>query len=158
MIVESPLDRLGLDISMHNYWNSCWEAISTMTTVGYGDTFPRTPMGRIIGVVCSIFGVIAVSFILVVTNNTLNLTGPQASAHTVIRRLEVRERLKGLAVQILISINRKHSKDLESEFQRYSKIKVLIDNFRGLRRVYKNIGELNLFDDMNRNFASVYGH
>jgi hypothetical protein len=129
-----------------------------MTTVGYGDTFLRTPLGRIIRVSFSIFVVIAVSFILAVTNNTLNTNGLQASAYTVIKRLQVCERLKRLAIKILIAINRKHSKEFESEFQRYSKIKVLIDNFRSLRRVYKNIGDLNLFDDLNRNFASIFGH
>ncbi|EDO36643.1 predicted protein [Nematostella vectensis] len=35
-----------------------WWCIITMTTVGYGDTCPRTPFGRLVGACCAVFGVI----------------------------------------------------------------------------------------------------
>lgn len=34
-----------------------WWGITTLTTVGYGDTFPITPVGRIIGAVVAIMGI-----------------------------------------------------------------------------------------------------
>lgn len=45
---ESPLDAL-------------WWAVVTITTTGYGDQIPKTPLGRVTGIITMIFGVVIVS-------------------------------------------------------------------------------------------------
>ncbi len=37
------------DASIHSFWDAIWFSLITMTTVGYGDLSPVTPMGRILG-------------------------------------------------------------------------------------------------------------
>ena len=34
-----------------------WWAVATLTTVGYGDIFPVTSMGKILGSISAIFGI-----------------------------------------------------------------------------------------------------
>ena len=47
-----------INAQVNSYWDALWWAICTVSTVGYGDVFPITGLGRIIGAVLIIFGVI----------------------------------------------------------------------------------------------------
>jgi hypothetical protein len=44
-----------------------------MTTLGYGDFYPRTLIGRIIDVGLIVWGIFIVSLMVVVLTNTLNM-------------------------------------------------------------------------------------
>lgn len=50
-----------------------WWAISTMTTVGYGDVVPKTLYGRLIGGVCAVSGVVMMAVAIPVFVNTFLL-------------------------------------------------------------------------------------
>ena len=47
----------GINPNVGSYWDALWWAICTVSTVGYGDIFPMTGMGRVIGALLIIFGV-----------------------------------------------------------------------------------------------------
>ena len=57
---------LGTSQQDYSYiWNSMWLVMLTMTTVGYGDFFPRTHLGRFIIVLACFWGIFLISLMVV---------------------------------------------------------------------------------------------
>ncbi len=64
---------LGLNTICNDFLNSFWLILMTITTVGYGDYFPQTPLGRMIILVVAVWGTFIVSIMVVVVSNTLSM-------------------------------------------------------------------------------------
>ena len=47
----------GVNANVHNYFDSVWWAIVTMTTIGYGNIYPVTVAGRLIAIVLMFTGI-----------------------------------------------------------------------------------------------------
>lgn len=99
---ESPLS----EVSGQNYnsmWNCMWNVIITLTSVGYGDIFPKSTFGRIVGIIICFWGVFIVSFFVVTVTNMLNFSGSEEKAYNLLLRLYYKTELKREAVGVLQS-------------------------------------------------------
>ena len=67
--------------------NTIWNVIITMTTVGYGDIFPKTIMGRVIGVIIALWGLFLVSIFTVTLSNLFTFSHGEAKAFELSERL-----------------------------------------------------------------------
>jgi voltage-gated potassium channel len=47
----------GVNPSLHSFTDALWWAITTLSTVGYGDMYPVTPAGRLVAIVTMVLGV-----------------------------------------------------------------------------------------------------
>merc|ERR1712224_255558 len=93
MILESPLGRVYHESYNFTFFNSCWLAICTMTTVGYGDIYPRTIFGKIAAFACSMVGVAMISLIIGTINAFLNMDSIESSSYTVLKKLQLKEEI-----------------------------------------------------------------
>jgi potassium intermediate/small conductance calcium-activated channel subfamily N protein 2 len=62
-------------------------AIITVTTVGFGDYYPRTLFGRIIDVFLIIWGSFIISILVIVLTNYLNIDQAEKRSLIILRRL-----------------------------------------------------------------------
>jgi potassium intermediate/small conductance calcium-activated channel subfamily N protein 2 len=61
--------------------------IITVTTVGFGDYYPRTLFGRIIDVFLIIWGSFIISILVIVLTNYLNIDQAEKRSLIILRRL-----------------------------------------------------------------------
>jgi voltage-gated potassium channel len=49
--------EMDINQNVHGFWDSFWWAMTTVTTVGYGDIYPVTTGGRIVAIVLMLTGI-----------------------------------------------------------------------------------------------------
>ena len=82
------------------YWDGIWWGIVTVTTVGYGDIIPRTPLGRLMGIVLMLAGMGLISTLAAALTAYFVGQDDAASLHPIARRLdEINARLEKIERQ-----------------------------------------------------------
>lgn len=75
-----------------------------MTTVGYGDVYPKSYGGRLLGAIMCLWGVLLVSLFVVTITDTLEFDTCETNSYTLIQRLEYRENLRDEAARVISSM------------------------------------------------------
>jgi voltage-gated potassium channel len=60
----------GVDPNIHHAWDGFWWAVSTVSAVGYGDVVPTSFLGRMLGIILILIGIV---IFVVLTANILGL-------------------------------------------------------------------------------------
>jgi hypothetical protein len=77
--------------------------IITMTTVGYGDFFPKTFPAKIVGIFCMFYGVYLVSLFVITLLNVFEMDISNFRAYNLLQRLEMKDTIATRACNVLSS-------------------------------------------------------
>jgi len=165
-ICERPLNRdPTVDIEFNTYWNAMWCVILTMTTVGYGDVYARTMIGRAVSFIMCIWGISVVSIMVVTITNVLAMDNLEEKALVVLRRLELKREQKKEAAFILTNIaklgmNKKkisnpNLRDKKNE-EVVGDLKRHLNTFKQITRRIKGVEDnVGAYEEVNRQIGNV---
>jgi hypothetical protein len=92
-VFEGPLSQVsGQNFNLLS--NACWNVIITLTTTGYGDIYPKSTLGRFVGLVICFWGTFMVSFFVVSVNNIFTMKPSEERSFNILLRLHLKEELK----------------------------------------------------------------
>ena len=90
-------DDNGRKMDFDYVWNAMWMIVITMTTVGYGDFFPQTHMGRFVVVIACFCGVFLVSMMVVTLTESSEFSKSERRAYEILSRLKAKDESKHYA-------------------------------------------------------------
>lgn len=167
--------------NLTNYSNAIWYSLATLTTVGYGDLFPGTVYGRMIGYVLMltsifIFGLLIGQLTTLMTtireNKKMGYSGTSFSNHAVIIGWNefgwhVVDQLVGVGRKVAVVTNKKDDVELIQEKYGNKNVFVLFSDYNNYELLKKSnienatITFINMDDDTEKlvyvlNLKKVY--
>jgi potassium intermediate/small conductance calcium-activated channel subfamily N protein 2 len=128
-ILEGPLSEAS-NQDFNNFQNAMWNVVVTLATVGYGDFYMKTILGRIVGLVVCFWGTFVVSYFVVTVTSMLTFAAPEEKSYMLLLRLHYKEELKQYAVNVLTQAFKQRAVRLKEPDNEDSNLQALRD-FRG---------------------------
>ena len=99
LVCEKPFIRNAEVYIAGNYFidsdlNAMWNIIITMTTIGYGDLYPKTTLGRSFVFLISIWGIFVISLLVLTITSTLSLSNLELKSINVMERVFIKTTMK----------------------------------------------------------------
>lgn len=122
MNFESPLNEYlallnnGSSAQAFTLWNSIWYVVITMTTVGFGDYFARSHVGRLAAVLSIFWGIFLTSMMVVTLTNSMTLDAKETRAFNILYRIKARKNLEDKATFMVTQLIR--ARALAKDFER----------------------------------------
>jgi hypothetical protein len=154
-------------------WNGFWCIIITILTVGYGDFYPQTNLGRIIAMLACLWGTFLISLMVVSLTVSVEFTNQEQKAYDEIKRGELYNNLKTKALTLIklavmlkdFPENREDIKDQEVRVKYINvldKFKYKLNSFRTTRKFViskqHEITAENILFKLNENVSTEMEH
>lgn len=92
---------LDNEIKFENFSNGIWVIFVAITTVGYGDIFPQSHIGRLLVVSAIFLGTFLVSLTIVAFTSLSSFDKNELRSFGFLKRIVIKERLKHIAGEII---------------------------------------------------------
>jgi hypothetical protein len=144
-ILSEPMQYPFEKTSFDNYGNCIWYVFVTMTTVGYGDMFPKTTSQRIIGCLIALAGTVLIALLVSFFQDLFTLTSLEKETLNFEKRVELRQEIMADSAEyfkdnMLYVINKKKMENGILNYNEINKNKIikLLKNKIESRDKFKN--------------------
>jgi hypothetical protein len=86
------------------YTDTFWVIIITMMTVGYGDIYPNTHLGRMISFLSALTGMLIVSLLIISLSYVVEFSPKEKKAHNLIKKLEANNEMKKISSTLVKTV------------------------------------------------------
>lgn len=121
-----------------------------MATVGYGEFFPISNFGRIVGILACLWGVFIVSIFVVTLNNLLEFTKQEEKSYDVLCKLAYKDDLRMKAVNVILSAQRQKVERQKDDLD-INNLAIVFRDFRknifSLKQISKRVR--SMYEDYN---------
>lgn len=134
------------------FGNAIWCVIATMSTVGYGDFFPVTDAGRLVGFFTCIWGVLTMSLTAVTFSNLLALNQGESTSLQMLERLWFKESLKKKAAFVLtssvrLSLMKIRGASKNKIWAQFIKFRLFLKDFQNFKILKKTLYDYDSYTD-----------
>eukprot|EP01017_Pseudomicrothorax_dubius_P007363 TRINITY_DN12282_c0_g1_i4.p1 TRINITY_DN12282_c0_g1~~TRINITY_DN12282_c0_g1_i4.p1 ORF type:complete len:308 (+),score=26.56 TRINITY_DN12282_c0_g1_i4:473-1396(+) len=144
--LTNPDDPLDMDFG--NYWNCIWNIVITMSTIGFGDYYPRTIPGRVVIALTGMWGLIVFSLLVTTVMNFITMDPIESKVYTIIERLRSKRKMKNQSQRIIAEAFRMKAlrrRGIEVKDKEVSDLHLSINEFKNTITNYRAmVHELSL--------------
>ena len=105
-IIEGQSGLINQKIDYSNFLDCVWNILVTMTTVGYGDYYPKSVLGRVIGSVIALLGSFVVAMIVSFFEKLTFLDDKEQISYHFIQRLKCKDKVNLASMEYVASFVR----------------------------------------------------
>ena len=141
------------------YYNTFWNMLITMTTIGYGDMYVRANLSRIIICFCALYGAVIFPVMVVTITNLFEINRNEKTSINIVKMVEVKEILKEKAAFVIPNILKlkkaKQKKDKKQINYLNNKIAVQIKEFSKYKQIYQNLFSYSDINDITAKLENI---
>ena len=151
------------------YTNAFWCVFVSITTVGYGDIYPKTHFGRFYMVIACVVGIYYVSMMMVFLTQKTKFSEMEFKAFRIITRVKYRKQIKNYQSLMIynymkmkrVKLNYENMHVSENQFHiKYTGYKrdiyIFIENIKNLNRNIEALEDLSIKDSLFEIKERVY--
>lgn len=105
----------SLETLNYKYLDMAWLVPITMTTIGYGDMYPKSKLGRCLMVCCGFYGLLFTAQVVSILTNNLRMTRRERQIYNVLESNRLKKDLRTKAAIVLQRIWRRYKYRLDQQ-------------------------------------------